>query len=89
MKESELKTLIYSDYIRNIRKGSSWTSKCVDRLFNADNLTSIAAGVVGKHGEKAVEKFTGAWGIDIETCYAYCSRQEFPMVFPFPLLSTI
>lgn len=82
MNKSELRTLLDSDTVRNIQLGSSWTAKCVRRLNDTGNLTEIAAGVVGKGGQKLETNSTDAWGINIATCYANCSRQDFPMVLP-------
>lgn len=79
------------DFLTPIGDGSSWAAKCVRRLLEAENLTEIAEGLVAQNGQKPVERIKdvwNAWGIDMETCHAYCARQNFPMVF-VTLTSTV
>ncbi|EMD96720.1 hypothetical protein COCC4DRAFT_199117 [Bipolaris maydis ATCC 48331] len=80
------------DFLTPIGDGSSWAAKCVRRLLEAENLTEIAEGLVAQNGQKPVERIKdvwNAWGIDMETCHAYCARQNFPMqVFDFPIFTS-
>ncbi|XP_014551202.1 hypothetical protein COCVIDRAFT_113516 [Bipolaris victoriae FI3] len=83
-----------TDFLTPIGDGSSWAAKCVRRLLEAENLTEIAGGLVAQHGRKPVtfvKDAWDAWGIDMETCHAYCARQNFPMfyqVFDFPIFTS-
>ncbi|KAI8934473.1 hypothetical protein NX059_008175 [Plenodomus lindquistii] len=78
-------------FLEQFGGGSSWTAKCVRQLSNATNLEEIAEGLVAKNGRKSVELVNDvrkAWGIDMETCQKYCGRQNFPVVFDFPVFTS-
>ena len=82
MNDSEL-----SGFLERFVNGSSWSTKCVSRLLAGDNLRDVAEGLVAQNGHKPVrfvKEAWNAWGIDIATCYAYCGRQNFPMVLLSP-----
>ncbi|KAL5408009.1 hypothetical protein PMIN06_001613 [Paraphaeosphaeria minitans] len=86
MDESQLKT-----FLTPLGQGSSWGAKCVRRLLEADDLTSIAQGLVAQNGIKPIREVKGvwnAWGIDMATCLANCDRRNFPMVFDFPIFTS-
>jgi hypothetical protein len=94
MNNTQLKIFLDSDDLRNIRQGSSWISKCFNQILDGvnKNVTEIAGGIVAQRGSKPVELVNNtwnAWGVDIETCYANCSREKFPMVCLSPLLKII
>lgn len=78
MNETDLEGLL-----EHYQNGTTWVSKCVDTLLKSGKFAEITEGLVTQHGSKPVEFLKDAWnarGIDIATCYEYCSRQNFPMV---------
>lgn len=82
MNNSELKS-----FLTPLGESSSWAAKCVRRLLEAENLIDIAQGLVAQNGHKPVKlvkDVRNAWGIDMKTSHAYCSRQNFPMVLSSP-----
>lgn len=80
---------------KNFGSGESWRGKCVDKLSEAvkfGDQTSIIASLVGEEGLRGITrksplwKAEEIWGIDINTCYKYCSRTKFPMItLPLPV----
>ncbi|KAL2259338.1 hypothetical protein VTK26DRAFT_7005 [Humicola hyalothermophila] len=77
---------------RDFQGNSTWVQKCVSKIFEAaqqgDALGGILAGLVGRDGATGVVQEPGwkredIWGINIELCHHYCSREHFPMVFNY------
>lgn len=73
----------------DFQSNDTWTKKCVLKVFEAaqqgDALDSILAGLVGRDGtpgvlERPHWKREDIWGININLCNQYCSRDSFPMV---------
>jgi hypothetical protein len=66
----------------------TWTGKCASMLYQAainGSKASIIASLVDKKGVRVTDnssswKTEDVWGININTCYEYCSREAFPMV---------
>ncbi|KAM7206481.1 hypothetical protein V8F20_002830 [Naviculisporaceae sp. PSN 640] len=70
----------------------SWKGKCVQKLREAvvdHGAQSIVGSLVGGDGDREVArnnatwKAEQVWGVNINTCYEYCSRGRFPMVFNY------
>lgn len=71
------------NFLTPLKQGTSWGAKCVRSLLDADNLTTIAQGLVAQNGVKPIVEGKGGWdpwGIDMATCRAYCDRENYPMV---------
>ena len=74
----------------------TWRGKCIGLLQQAaESGANISATLVGEEGVRGIATGSNnatwepaqAWGIDINTCYEYCSRSKFPMVlYSFLLL---
>ncbi|KAK0654811.1 hypothetical protein B0T16DRAFT_395707 [Cercophora newfieldiana] len=70
----------------------TWRGKCIEKLRQAaEDGADIAASLVGEDGVRGIAvggnnatwEPAQAWGVDINTCYEYCSRAKFPMVFNY------
>ncbi|KAF2760244.1 hypothetical protein EJ05DRAFT_276837 [Pseudovirgaria hyperparasitica] len=82
----DMNTSELTKFLEPLKHGPSWTAKCIGKLLDADNITHVADGLVGENGVKPVQYVRGVWdiwGVDLPTCYQYCSRSQFPMVFDF------
>ncbi|KAM7214984.1 hypothetical protein V8F06_009661 [Rhypophila decipiens] len=77
----------------NFTSNESWRGKCVEKLREAvvDNgaQSSVMASLVGEDGVRGVAQngttweAEQVWGVDIKTCWEYCGRSKFPMVFNY------
>jgi hypothetical protein len=78
------------DLFNKFASWESWRGKCVAKLREAvidDGAQSrIVASLVGEDGARGIAQNNATWkpeqvwGVDINTCYAYCGRSKFPMV---------
>ncbi|KAM7188658.1 hypothetical protein V8F33_010523 [Rhypophila sp. PSN 637] len=81
------------DLLANFTSNESWRGKCVEKLQEAvvDNgaQSRVMASLVGEDGVRGVAQngttweAEQVWGVDINTCWEYCGRSKFPMVFNY------
>ncbi|KAK5129946.1 hypothetical protein LTR08_002707 [Meristemomyces frigidus] len=64
-------------------KSNSWESHCINLLSAAGSSFDWRDGLVNIHGQLVPGLTTDTWGIDVETCFRYCSASDIPYALNF------